>query len=179
MRSEDSEQFRVAIEDLCTAYNRPCTDSVIRVFYESLKPYHILDIKRMAMRHRASSKRFPAPKDLAPERATSAPSKPKEPEPVMSKWAIAANKILLSLAYQDRRRGFKPISKYPPMPAGGYGLPLVLPKPLDDKLAKILAVKADYVRMAEEAERDGEPMDGMEFSDMLREGFGRMLGTIA
>jgi len=149
MRSEDSDAFRVVIEDLCVAYNRPCSDAVVRVFWESLKWAHIHDVRRMAVKHRNTAKKFPTPRELAPERSA-APAKPPEPEVVMSPWAIAANKILLQLAYQDKRRGFKP---------------------LKEKLAMLLAMKADYVRMAESAEAGGEPWDGKEFRDLVYDGF--------
>jgi hypothetical protein len=177
MRSEDADQFRAVMEDLCVAFNRPISDAVIRVFWESLKYASILDVRRMALKWRNTAKKFPTPKDLAPERVV-APSKPVESDPAMSKWAVAANKILLQLAYFDKRRGFFSISKYPPMPKGGCGLPLSanLPKPLDAKIFDMVAMKADYVRMAEEAEANGQPWSHEEFRDLVYDGFEKALG---
>jgi hypothetical protein len=153
MRSEDADAFRAVMEDLCVAYNRPCTDAVIRVFWEDLKFAHIHDVRRMAMKHRNTAKKFPTPRDLAPERTVSAPP-PRAPDVVMSSWAIAANKILFAVAYLDKRRGFRSIGP---------------------NLQHVLAAKADYVRMAEEAERNGDVWDTQEFNRMCREGFQGLL----
>lgn len=175
MFSNDFEPFRAVMEDLCVAFNRPKSDEVIRVFYESLKWAPFPEVKRAAESWRRNGKKFPSPKDLAPEKRA-LPPKPKEPEPVMSKWAVAANRVLLQIAYQDEKRGFRPIAKYEPKPERGYGLPVRATQPLDDALLrKVLAVKREYVEMAESADLDGAPMGGMEFSDMCREGFARVL----
>jgi hypothetical protein len=174
---DDDAAFAAVIQDLCLAFNRPYTPEVTRVFWESLKFASIFDVRRMAVKHRNTAKKFPTPKDLAPERAV-APAKPVVPDPVMSKWAVAANKILFQLAYLDKRRGFFPISKYPPMPKGGYGLPLHanIPKPLDSKIFDMVAMKADYVRMAEEAEANGQSWSHEEFRDLVYDGFEKALG---
>jgi hypothetical protein len=179
MRSEDSEAFRGVMEDLCTAFNRPCTDALVRVFAESLKALHIADVKHASESYRKNGKRFPAPKDLMPERRARAPM-PREPEPQMTWWAKIANKILLAVAYQDIRRGFKPMAEYPPMPKGGYGLPLMLPRPVDDTvLQRALAAKADYVRMAEEAEILGDRWTDEEFAELAFDGLEQILSTRA
>lgn len=149
MRSEDADQFRGVMEDLCVAYNRPCTDAVIRVFWDALKWAHIYDVRRMAIKHRDSSKKFPSPRDLAPERVARAPA-PKADEAPMSTWAVAANKILFAVSYLDQSRGYRPVKA---------ALPL------------LLSIKADYVRMAEEAQAGGEMWDTVEFNRMCREGF--------
>lgn len=77
--------------------------------------------------------------------------------PHMSRWARGANKILMKLAYQDIRRGFKAMG--------------------EDKLKKALEAKRDYVKIAEEADRNGERWPDEDFIDMCREGFGKVLGT--
>ena len=174
----DDEAFATIMQDLCTAYIRPYTAEISRVFWESLKWAHLLDVRRMAAKHRDNSKKFPTPSDLMPERATAKAPRPQvEDRPQMSSWAIAANGILLSLAYSDPRRKLKPIAIYAPIPERGYGLPLRLPEPLDARpLQKVLKVKADYVRMAEEAEAAGDTWDTTDFNRMCREGFEKLLG---
>lgn len=176
MRSDDYQAFSGIIGDLCVAFDRQVTDARVRVFYEALKSQHIADVKRMAEAWKRSGRRMPAPKDLMPERATaSAPKPPSEQDQEVaaySRWAVAANKILFAVAYLDKQRGFRPIGRHSPMPPGGFGLPLRLVKALDDtKLTAVLAVKRDYVRMAEEAEARGDVWDHIEFNRMCREGF--------
>jgi hypothetical protein len=154
----DDEAFAKVIEDLCLAYNRPYTPEVTRVFWESLKWAHILDVKRTAQAHRDSSKKFPTPKDLAPERTrVSAPQRDPIESEQWSQWAIAANKILFSVAYQGHR-GFKPMG---------------------DKLKACLVAKADYVEMAEDAAKHGQAWNEQEFNGMCREGFEKILGNVA
>ena len=178
MRSEDSEAFRGVMEDLCTAFNRPCTDALVRVFAESLKALHIADVKHASESYRKNGKRFPAPKDLMPERRARAPM-PRQPEPQMTRWAKIANKILLAVAYQDIRRGFKPMAEFPP-PEGDSDSRLRLPRPADDTvLQRALAAKADYVRMAEEAEILGERWTDEEFAELAFDGLEQILSTRA
>jgi len=174
---EDTEAFRRVIEDLCTAFNRPITDDLVRVYWEALKKLHIADVSRMAAGHRQNGKKFPTPRELVPDRKPSAPVVPRDDGPPMSKWAVAANKALLAVAYQDSSgRGFQPIAVWERPPAGGWGLPFPAPRMLDSSLLeRVLAIRRDYVQMAEEADRDGEPMTGEEFSSMCREGFGKAL----
>lgn len=176
MRSDEFEPFSVVIQDLCAAFDRQCTDAKVRVFWETLKHLHIHDVKRSAESWRRSQRKMPTPRDLIPERPA-APPKPIEPEPQFSKWAMAANKILLAFAYLDARRGLEPIAVWEnPKP----GLPLGQPRLVDgERLQRCLAANRDYIRMAEEAEAAGEPMDGQEFQAMCREGFEKLLGTVA
>lgn len=179
MLDTDAETFDRVIQDLCLAFNRPHSTELTRVYWESLKHVHIADVKRAALSARNNLKKFPTPKDLIPERRY-AETKPKEPEPQMSSWAVAANKILFQLAYLDERRGFKPIAEWEPMPANGLGLPLRMPELIDDSLLRrCIEFKADYVRMAEEADAAGEPMTPREFNAMCIEGFERLLLQIA
>lgn len=178
MLSSDADSFNRLMADLCLAFDKPCTADLIRVFAEALKDVSFHDVKRMAEQHRRTGKRFPSPAMLRPERASAARSTFKA-DPPMSTWAIAANKILFALAYLDKRRGFKPICTYEPMPAGGYGLPVRLVQPTDGSLLRrALQVKRDYVQMAEDAERNGEPMPTREFNAMCREGFEKILATV-
>jgi hypothetical protein len=46
---------------------------------------------------------------------------------------------------------------------------------MGDKLKPCLVAKADYVAMAENAERGGEPWGEQEFNGMCREGFEKLL----
>ena len=150
MLSQDAEAFETLIQDLCLAFNRPYTTQLSRVFWESLKHLRIDEVKRAADVARKSLKKFPTPKDLIPERRM-APAAPKQQDAPMSRWAVAANKILFRLAYEDERRGFLPLGP--------------------ELLARCLAVKADYVRMAEDAESGGEPWADDDFIAICREGF--------
>lgn len=178
MLSQDAEAFETVIQDLCLAFNRPYTTQLSRVFWETLKHLRIDEVKRAADIARKSLKKFPTPKDLIPERRL-APVRVAEPEEAMSRWAIAANKILFALAYLDKRRGFRPIAEYVAMPAGGYGGSHFgqAERVSDMRLRRALEVKADYVRMAEDADRVGEPIDDDEYVGMCREGFEKLLGT--
>lgn len=178
MFREDAETFRTVIEDLCVAFNRPCTDHVVRVFWETLKHMPMGEVRRSMESARKNLRRFPTPKDLTPERKYT-PASAIDTGPEMSRWAVAANKILFAVAYSDLRRGTKPIAVYPPMPERGWGLPLKTPVALDDSLLqRVLVVKADYVAMGEQSEREGEPMTGPDFSAMCMEGFRKTLGTL-
>lgn len=180
MQRSDSEVFRRVMEDLCTAFNRPITDDLVRVFFESLKYVSFHDVRRMAETYRKNGKKFPAPKDLTPERASAPPTAPVDDGPKMSPWAAAANTILLKVAYQDVRRGFRPMAEYDAAPKEGWPLPLKPVKARSDGLLKrVLEVKADYVRMAEEAEAAGDKWNHVEFNRMCREGFEQLLGTVA
>lgn len=177
MRSEEFEAFSEVIADLCAAYDRPVTDARNRTFWDVLKHFHMHDVKRSALKWRNTQRKMPAPIDLKPER-TAAPEKPRDEGPSMSTWAAAANQILMACAYLDERRGFRPIAKYEPLPERGCGLPLQLPKLVDRTLLdKCLVVKADYVEMAEDAERAGQAWDTTEFNRLCREGFQKLLGA--
>lgn len=179
MRSEEFDEFAKVMDDLCAALDRPITDARKRVFWDVLKPYHLHDIRRSVLKWRNTQRKMPAPVDLKPERAT-APPKPVDDSPSMSRWAVAANRILFHVAFRDPRRGFKPIGVWGRMPPEGWGLPLRLPDAIDvSRLNRALEIKRDYVQMAENAELSGEPMDGEEYQAMCKEGFERLLGTIA
>lgn len=149
MRSEDTEAFSRVVEDLCLAFNRPCTDELKRVFAESLKHVGIIDVKRAAASWRRNGRKFPTPKDLMPEKPAAAPRKA-EVLPEFSPWGRAANKILLRLS----------------MNCGGIG---------DATLARALTAKADYVGMAEQAERSGEKWSDEEFIGLVDEGLAQIL----
>lgn len=157
MRSgQDDEAFDAVVKDLCLAFNRQHTPELTRVFWEALKASHIHDVRRVALRYRNTAKKFPAPVDLIPHRSTApVPEEKRDTGPHMSSWAMAANKILWVVAYQGTR-GFVPMG---------------------EKLKPCLVAKADYVRMAEEAQRDGEPWQEHEFNVMCRQGFEKLLGT--
>jgi hypothetical protein len=180
VRNEEFDDFAAVIGDLCAAYDRPATDARNRTFWEVLKGFHLHDIRRSALKWRNTQRKMPSPVDLKPERATAPPEKPRDDGPSMSSWAIAANKILFACAYLDERRGFRPIAAWERMPINGWGLPLPLAKLIDGtQLDRCLLAKNDYVRMAEEAEGDGAPWEPEEFNRMCREGFEKLLGTVA
>lgn len=153
LRGQDDAAFDAVMQDLCLAFNRPYSTDVTRVFWESLKHVSLPDVKRLAAKHRATSKKFPTPRELTPDRPT-APPKQLEPLPSMSSWAIAANRVLFSVAYQGNR-GFRAMG---------------------DRLQSALAAKADYVRMAEDAEAAGDRWEPQEFNRLCREGFEHVLG---
>jgi hypothetical protein len=152
MRSEDFAEFRAVIEDMCASFDRTCTDAKVKAFYEPLKRFHIADLKRQAAVWKANFSKMPTPKELMPQRVVAPPPVPDEGPP-MSSWAIAANQILFSVAYQGHR-GFTPIG---------------------DKLPKCLERKAEYVRMAEDAAATGDVWEPQEFNRMCREGFEALL----
>lgn len=158
MRAEDYEPFKALIEDLCAAFNRPCTDRLVRVFYETCKGAFLQELQQAGKSWAENMRKFPSPRDLMADKPKPVRTTYAEDGLHLSKWAVAANKLLFQMAYQDERRGFKPMGK--------------------ELLARCLRIKADYVRMAEDADAAGEPMDGMEFSDMCREGFAQALGTV-
>ncbi len=179
MHSEtDFEPFRRVIEDLCTAFDRPCTDARVRVFWEALKHRHLAEVKRAADSVTKNFKRMPSPNDLMPEQKRPTVEEARPALPQMSRYAVAANKILLELAYFDRRRGFQSIGEWEPTPEKGWGLPLRLPQSVDPKtLERALSAKRDLVRMAEDADGTPEEMSPVDFNRMCIEGFERLLGT--
>lgn len=159
MRSDEFDAFAIVIKDLCAAYDRPATEERVRVFWEDLRYLHLLDVKRSAEAWRRSSRKMPTPIDLKPERVAAPPPKDPIDSEKWSSWAMAANKILFAVAYEDENgRGFRPVG---------------------DLMPKLLAIKRDFVQMAERAERDGEHWDHVEFNRMCREGFEKILGTAA
>jgi hypothetical protein len=157
VRSEDFPEFQTLMEGLCAAFDRQCTDAKVKTFYEALKHVHIADLRRSSASWKANFAKMPTPKDLMPQKSAAPPPKPSDDGPSMSTWAIAANKILFSVAYQGHR-GFRPMA---------------------ESLKPCLVAKADYVRMAEEAAAHGAPWDEREFNTMCREGFQKILGAAA
>ena len=156
MYSSDYEEFSKLIQELGLAFNRPVIDDLVRVFWDSLKDSSYPGIKALAEKWKRVGKKFPAPSDLRPERSKAPPPAP-TPEPYMSTWAIAANKILFSVAYQ-----------------GDRGM-----KPMGEILPKCLAVKADIVQRAEQDASAGQPWDTHEFNVMCHQAFERLLADRA
>lgn len=67
MFQSEFDQFKALMSDLCTAFNRPYTDDVVRVFWEALKGYPLAQM-RVRMKVAAGTlKKFPTPLDLTPE----------------------------------------------------------------------------------------------------------------
>lgn len=158
MLDSDADAFDAVMQDLCLAFNRPHTVELTRVYWESLRKLRIDEVRRAAMTARNTLKKFPTPKDLTPEKPTAPPVRDPIDSERWSSWAIAANKILLAVAYEDENRGFRPMG---------------------DKLQRCLAAKRDYVAMAEDAERQGQAWDQVEFNRMCREGFQKLLEVAA
>ena len=176
LKGADDAAFGKVMEDLCLAFNRPYSPELGRVFWEALKYAHIAEVQRKAKDYQRTGKKFPTPNDLMPERKSAPVQKTTDNGPQISKWAIAANKLLLESAYRDKARGFRPMGKYASLPDKGWGMPVRPILAMDAApLQNLLRIKADYVQMAEQAERDGEPMDGLEFSNMCRDGFAHAL----
>lgn len=66
MFQSEFDQFKALMSDLCTAFNRPYTDDVVRVFWDALKPYPFAQM-RVRMKVAAGTlKKFPTPQDLTP-----------------------------------------------------------------------------------------------------------------
>lgn len=179
MLRDDYAAFTAVMTDLCAAFDKPVTDDRVRVFWETLKHVHLHDVKRSAEAWKRNQRKFPTPRDLMPERATAPPPKSEVDAERWSSWAMAANKILFACAYEDDRRGFRPVALWNPTPKRGWLLPLRPSKHIGlldgSLLEKCLAVKRDYVRMAEEAEAAGEAWNIEEFNRMCREGFEKLL----
>lgn len=154
MRSEDFPEFRTLMEELCAAFDRQCTDAKVKTFYEALKHAHIADLRRSAASWKANFAKMPTPKDLKPQRTVVAAPKPQDDGPPLSSWAMAANKILFSVAYQGNR-GFVPMG--------------------EEKLKACLAVKADYVQMAENDQARGDTWNTEDFNRACRESFEKLL----
>lgn len=177
LKGTDDAAFGALMQDLCLAFNRPYTTDLSRVFWETLKHVSLMDFRRACDSARVNLKKFPTPRELIPERRA-APPLPIDVGPYMSRWAIAANRILFAVAYGDLRRGFAPIGKWEKMPEKGWGLPLRLAKPIDITLLdRALEIKADFVSMGEQSEAEGEPMLPNEFDNLCRDGFRKLLGT--
>ncbi len=153
MLREEYDAFSGVMRDLCAAFDKPVTDDRVRVFWETLKHVNLHDFRRSAETWKSTQRKFPTPRDLKPERVSAPPPKPQEDPERWSSWAIAANKILFSVAYQGDR-GFRPMG-------------VVLPA--------LLARKAEYVAMAEDAARGGDVWEPQEFNRMCREGFETLL----
>jgi hypothetical protein len=96
-------------------------------------------------------------RDKRKPRAKAPRDKPEDTGPKLSRYGRGANRILMTLAYQDVRRGT--VSK----PMGEALLP------------QLLAMKADIVGMAETAEAQGNPWADDEFVDICKTGFEKLL----
>lgn len=150
MRTEDAEAFEAVMQDLCLAFNRPYTAELSRSFWEPLKHMHVLDVRRAAEAHKRNGRKFPAPKELIPERRIHM-TPPGPVVPRGSRYEVGANRMLLRA-----------------MMRCGKAVQTI-------DMRNALRVKADYVAMAEAAERDGEPMADRDYIGMCEEGFARVI----
>lgn len=180
---EELDELDRQLVMLCAGYDRPFTTERREAYRKGLAKMHPAMLERV-VEHclgEDAPEKFPTCRQLwqisAKLRARRAPGATADAGPRMSRWAILANQVLLVMAYGDGRgASLRPIAEYPPMPKGGYGLPLKLVQPTDrSRLDAVLALKAEIVGYAEEAAKAGEPWTAEEFVDVLRVGFEKLL----
>lgn len=75
MFQSDYPSFSEAMRDLCTAFNRPLNDDLVRVFWDALKPYPLPAVKGK-VRFATMGKKFPTPVELRPESTITVEKKP-------------------------------------------------------------------------------------------------------
>lgn len=68
MHSDDLEQFRAVMRELCAAFNRPYTEELAGVFFDSLKSTPFKIVRNRAEIVRRTVKKFPVPADLRPQK---------------------------------------------------------------------------------------------------------------
>lgn len=165
MTTELFDDWDRAFAELCAGYDKPATNERRAAYRKSLSKMHIGAWQQLVdyCLSEKGPEKFPTTyalwnvsRELRRQRAR-APEQAQDDDPPMSRWAIAANKILFAVAYGDLRRGFLPMGK--------------------ELLERALVIKADFVAMGEASERDGEPMSGKEFDNLCRDGFRKLLGT--
>lgn len=162
LSGQDDAAFDAIMRDLALAFDRPHDVERVRVFWEALKHVSLGEVKARAKSYAKNGKRFPAPRDLMPEKAEKpvVQTSTEDPDVVaranqLSTWAKAANTILFHVAYCDSRRGMAPLGPY--------------------LLERCLAAKRDLVGGAEQDERAGQPWDEREFNVACREAFEKIL----
>ena len=181
-----TDEWTTAMTELCAAYNIPATAERLAAYRKSLGKLHIASWHKLV--EHCLGPKGPEKMPTVPQlwrihrelRAAFAPIKAREQDEEFTKWEIHANKVLFQLAYQDLRRGAntKPIAEYPPMPEGGYGVPLVLPKPTDSsRLDACLRTKREVCQMANDAEARGETWTIDDFNDVLYAALEKILGS--
>lgn len=67
MYSAEFDTFRQTLTDLCVAVNRPVNDDLVRVFWEDLRPYSLLEVQQRAGRLRREGNQKFKSADLRPE----------------------------------------------------------------------------------------------------------------
>lgn len=67
MYTAEFDTFKQTLIDLCTAVNRPFNDDLLRVFWEDLRPYSLLEIQQRAGRLRREGQQKFKSADLRPE----------------------------------------------------------------------------------------------------------------
>ena len=183
MSTEAPDELDRLLAQLCAGFDRPYTPERREAYRRGLSKMHPAMLERVVDHCLGPSgpDKFPTTRQLWQisrelRRKQRAPGATADDTRGMSRWVVAANLILFRLAYCDARRGFRPIAEFPPMPTGGYGLPLRLVQPTDRSLLdRALAVKAEIVEYAEQAERDGEPWTREEFIDVCRTAFEKLI----
>src|SRR5690606_20262041 len=136
----------------------------VSAYWEELKRFHVGVVVAAAaeLKHRLA--RFPTIADWSKacrgESVRRAENRrAQQPRPAeasaTSRWAVVANRVLLQLAYFDRRRGFTPLD--------------------DALLARVLEVKAKIVGDAEEFEAAGDAWTVKELVDVLQTAFEKLL----
>lgn len=155
----DDTAFDGIMRDLALAFDRPHDVERVRVFWEALKHVSLGEVKRLAANHRKHGKKFPAPRDLMPEKPPAPASQTAAEDPryaSLSTWWKNANLILYHVAYCDRRRGLVPLGEV--------------------RLAELLRVKRDIVGMAEQDDYAGSPWSDLDFNATCKHAFEKILG---
>lgn len=67
MYTAEFDAFQQTLRDLCVAVNRPVNDELVRVFWEDLRPYSLLEIQQRAGRLRVEGNQRFKSADLRPE----------------------------------------------------------------------------------------------------------------
>jgi hypothetical protein len=173
--SGDFDAFVEIMRDLCLAFDKQPNEARTRVFFESLKHLHIEDVRRTATMHRKHAKRFPTPKDLIPEKRTPVRAPKPTVEMHFSRYAQIANKCLMHVTFDPRRAAYAKRRAVVPPPIGEWRNEGRKAWPVDDTFAKVLALKSEYVRMAEQDEIDGRPWTDREFRDAVLEALETMV----
>lgn len=183
MSTKDYDELDRLLAQLCAGFDRPYTAERREAYRRGLSKMHPAMLERVVDHCLGGNgpERFPTTQQLW-QISRELRRKQRQHDAVvdetrgMSRWEVAANRILFQLAYCDIRRGFRPIATFPPMPPEGYGLPLRLVQPTDRSLLdKCLELKREIVGYAEEAERAGDPWTNEEFVDVCQSTFEKLI----
>ena len=181
MNENQHDDWDRAFAELCAGFDRTVTAERRGAYRKSLGKMHIAGWQRL-VEHCLGEKgpdRFPTAPQLwrihRELRRQHRAAGPGEDGPNMSGYARFANRMLLKVAYSDKRRTFVPIAKYAPVVDWVEALKNP-PKPIDDSLLReCLRVKNQIVFDAEESAARGDAWDDEDFRDMLQSAFEKLL----